>query len=315
MRVKSAHALLVMVSTLIVATMTGCGPDGTSASDRVLASGDPLANLPAVDYRVPEKNEALWVLPLDDGMLSDFEPLMDTYASALLGVDCMNDSGYSFPTPHLAVDELPQARAGGRLTVEIAESAGYFASTFDQGEWLRPLNDFFQWVESQGDAVYQEFLTCFDEGSARLAAAGDPGDASNYVTSVVLNEASESYESPPVVDATAAWTTCVSLAGLVGAAESPRQMPTAEMREIFGIKDNDRQEAHTVSAAESEAAIDDAHCREESGYNSALYDSLWETQLAVLNAGDPQLITSLGVLQAWRAEVRMVVAAHPEPAS
>lgn len=275
---------------------------------------------------LPAQNQARWVMPLDE-----FRPpsqgSLASYAENLLTAQCLGESGIKWPIPWQPTDDAdylpPPSNPSGfpALTVEIAQEAGYRGS-FQPGGWGSAVDRQATAKELNGIAASTPgFQTVFDT-CTKDARTTIPtlhlNDQSNRVLGWANQAQSTVSTASPVIRADAAWRDCLKGLGYGSVPETPLgdddRMPTQALRDELGIPDLytstaiDNDQMSPLTKAEIALAVDDAGCRDSSGWSKAVYEAMWDAQVKVVTQHADELVRMRDEWVTTRAKLLKVIA-------
>lgn len=257
---------------------------------------------------LPEKNTDLWVMPLDQYVLSTTDTISRDYAENLLISPCMAKEGYDFPVPWRNLDALqgPSFNAAGvRLfTVELASKYGYeIAPNLDPSAaaWKEIVAN----APTMSDDEQAVFSSCLAGSRKTVHLPPDYVQTANTFSNDAITNAEQ---TAGVKSTISAWKTCMRPQGISDLPDSPLQMPPPSLSDEYGL-DQDGG-GGDASAEEVAMAVADAKCQASSGYRQALYDAEWDLQVQTLRSNADDLLRGYSALQKLRSEVVTVVAEH-----
>jgi hypothetical protein len=309
-----ARGVAVLACAGLVASLTACS--GTGGAGAAMAK-----------IELPAQNQAHWVMPLDE-----FQPpsqgSLASYAENLLTAQCLGESGIEWPIPWQPTDDAdylpPPSNPSGfpALTVEIAQASGY-RGNFQPGVWGSAVDRQATFKELNGIAASTPgFETVFDT-CTKDARTTIPSLHLNGESNRVLGWANEARSTvstaSPVITADAAWRDCLKGMGYVSVPETPLGedggMPTQALRHEVGIPDDpppaiDDGPRLPLTKAEIALAVDDAGCRESSGWSKAVYEAMWNDQVKVVSQHADELVRMRDEWVATRATLLKVIAEH-----
>ena len=318
-RLMAASACALAV-TLVSACTPESGESLTDADSSWPATPRPApSSLDERDGDVgPQRNRELWVLPLDE--YSEADGRIDNYAEQLLVRPCLAAAGYEWPVPWQDVsDPLPEtlSTSGRRLFDErIAREWGYRNASRDSAS-VRAWAAF----QSQTSALNRDagFNTAM---SACMTTVREDRplllDEQHFAHGLVVRSAQEAASAPDVVAAAARWHECMLPLGIPSLPDSPQEMPTQQLTDLFGlpqgIDQTSADEGSKPTAEEVAVAVADATCMESSGYSEALYDAEWALQEELISENRPTLDRNRAALEARHRETLSLIAENAPPA-
>lgn len=296
--------ILAVAMLFTVATVAGCS---------VLESNESNGQASIVVTNLPAQNIENWVMPMDGSLIADADDFMRVYAESLLVQDCLAVSGMVSPVPSLDVTAMAETGLRGgdgmrNLSERNALKYGYLGSP--DRKFLEGLDVFIEWSANQ-------------TGDNATAVASCASDAFNYFETDLVYENSNvmgsligqgltaAYSTDEVTETVLKWRVCVAGRGVAGSADTPAEMPTSAMVDLFGVDSGDTREAWVPSTLEIEWATADAKCQVESGYRDALYAAEWDAQVEILGKQGDDIRRARANLDDWRASIQTVIAAHP----
>lgn len=255
---------------------------------------------------LPEKNLALWTMPLDQFVYTTDFALASDYAENLLVSPCMENAGFTFPVPWLNLEALhgPSFNdAGARLfTRELAEQYGYHvAPNPDPGaaEWREIIAS----SPKMSDEEFATFTRCLTAARKQVHLLPQWAQAaSSYANDAMARARQEGSVSA----AGRKWRDCMRPLGVSDLPDSPLDMPSQSLAQRFGMNQDGGDP--TITDKEIQVAVADMKCQESSGYRHALYDATWQHQVETLNANSDDLKRSFDAIRRHRAEVAAVIA-------
>lgn len=276
---------------------------------------------------LPAQNQARWVMPLDEFEAPSRLDLT-VYAENLLTAQCLGESGIEWPIPWQPTDDAdylpPPSNPSGfpALTVEIAQESGY-RGHFQPGGWGSAVDRQATAKELNGIAASTPgfetvFNTCTKEARTTIPTS-QVFDESNRVLGWANEARSTVSTASPVITADSAWRDCMKGLGYGSVPETPLGedggMPTQALRHEVGIPDDpppaiDDAPRLPLTGAEIALAVDDAGCRESSGWSKAVYEALWDAQVKVLTQHADELVRMRDEWVATRARLLKVIAEH-----
>ncbi len=280
-----------VMALAVTALLAGCTDSGLAPSD----TGPSSAPEGLATYR----------LPLDDYIISPFEWDLGNYAENLLAEQCMNSHGYEWSVPRRDVDSLAppatQSASGRRIfNVDIAKTYGYH-----QPDWL-PEN-----VVKAEQALGSQVLSAEKQTALDSCITEDarttlplPQNYEQLGTYLANDALARALESEEVVSAIQQWRTCMAPAGIDDLPESPLGMPGESLAAEWRVGEPDT----VASVAEIEMAIDDATCREQSGFDVALYTAESRFQEAALSENADALLAEQREAQSYIERVSETLA-------
>lgn len=232
-----------------------------------------------------DRNEKLWVLPLDAYRGPSDSDL--SYARDLSIRACMAEKGFSFAiAPYLPVEAANVSPSGRKLfDREIAAQLGY------GGELTKGLAEA---QAFQREPMVGEELRAYNgqtdpdvapEGPPRgclgKASRSVPAPDIGLISSLEVAAYEKAKRSEVVERDRQKWAACLEQAGFAGLPDRPQNMPGDENRRRFGLGDDDTAPRSSPGRAELALAKADARCREKSGYTAALYRAEFDAQAAI----------------------------------
>ena len=304
----------VFVGVGLIMSLTACA---------ALDSNGALAKI-----ELPAQDQANWVMPLDEFSPPSADSLSN-YAENLLLERCLGEAGIQWPIPWQPTDDadylLPPANRSGfpALTVEIAQKWGYranfepgrYASFEDRQAVMRELNG----IAASTPGFDSVFDTCLTD-ARKTVPSRQLNKAFNRVRELMGPAQRAAWTASPVIAADAAWRDCLRALGYVNVPDSPLGedegwMPTQALRDELGIPDlytstGDSAPESSLTEAEIALAVDDATCRETSGWSQAMYEALWDAQVEVVREHADELMRMRDEWDAARATLMTVIAEH-----
>lgn len=268
-----------------------------------VATGCLAACSPAdVDIELPQQNESQWVMPLDQYSLKSDDVVRGEYAANLLEKPCMESAGYAYDVPWRDLDNIQRDTWNSvhrRLfDEEIAGRWGYHLATSPETTF----DDYLEFGESLADLSGDKQAAldgCIANAREHLPLVQTEA---NLVSAIVNVSYEDSLDDPEVTDAAKSWRECMLPFGLVDLPESPVFMPSPSL----SVDANDG----SASADEIALAVEDAKCRESSGYTTALYKAEWGHQVELVGKNIDVLERIGTLLDENAAQVSSVIASN-----
>lgn len=281
------------------------------------------ASQAAAEIETPTQDRARWVMPLDEFQSATMTDLPN-YAENLLVADCLSQDGIEWPIPWQPTDEASYLESPANLstfpalTVDLAQASGYRAD-FTPGwsgkspESFRALNAIA--TSTPGFEPLQR--SCLDEARKQVPTI-ELSEATNRVLGWMWEAQEVANRAPAVVKAGVDWQQCLKAAGYSAVPESPvgsdESMPTQALLRELGIPsrwgDGDGAPENALTAQEITLAVDDASCRDSSGWSEAMYQAMWDAQADVVSANADELVRMRGKWQTDRESILAIIAAH-----
>jgi hypothetical protein len=234
---------------------------------------------PSPEVELAAQNIAQWTLPLDQYTISGAEIQRGDYAAVLLEKPCMEQAGYVYDVPWRDMNALTSESwnpAGRRLfNVPLAQQWGYHSAPtleLTAEAW----NDFGESLNGLDPAHQAQLDACIEQGRIALP---NILDEANFVAGLAVVAYEDAYRETSVTDAASAWRKCMLPAGISDLPPSPREMPSESLVGAFALSGSS-----AATPDEIAVAVQDAQCRESTGFSQALYDAEWDHQAAQLRA-------------------------------
>lgn len=271
-------------STLLVASMLAVGLVGCAASDGQ-TSTEESAELS--DATLPEQNRTLWVMPLDQYMVTQSQVKREAYLHALLSQSCISEQGFehTVPSPNLSDDSGFGVR--NRFDPGVASEFGYHSPVV-----VTDADD--AWTEYTRRPMSDDELQALD-GCVRdvMADSSVPKWTSkdlDYAPGIAQAAVLGAVEDATVSSAAEKWIECMAPLGISDLPASPSEMPSESMRASYGWATfAEVDSTPPITPAEIADAEFDAGCRETSGYSEALYQAEWSRQVELLKSNEAAL--------------------------
>lgn len=253
-------------SVLLALTLAGC-------------SGAAIADAPeATPSDLPAQNVADWTMPLDAYIPVDTHAA--DYAENLLVEPCMTQHGYTWDVPQQTIATSPGAteNAAGRriFNRSIAAVWGYHE---DPSAGVGPDAAWRAFAKAHihlTDAEESTLVTCIAQARSTLPRL--PG-AAQYASSLGSKAVEQTQKDHAVAQAASRWHNCTTTAGLTGVPAAPSDMPSAALAKRFKLDTTVKPSAQEIAFA-----VQDANCRDSSGYTRTAYETEWNTQVALLES-------------------------------
>lgn len=267
------HRLRIVIAALAVlgvaASLSGCAAPSSGSIE------------------MPPKNEAKWVLPLDEFTWTN-SPLRD-YAEALLERDCYAKKGVDWPVPWQPTERGKSASFSPGMQRIMSESLaskyGYHTApqTYEgRDAWMTFLGKTNK-IASSTPGFAQIMDGC--QAESRKALPLPSNDDRDYAVAAASQIYSEAVLSPKVSETASKWAQCLSAAGYGGMAASPDKMPPNDKAESWGVGIPGTK----ASSEEIAVASADVACRTNSGWTTALYDEEWNQQAEFVKSNSDRL--------------------------
>lgn len=264
---------ILTAGLLTVLVLTGC----TNAPSAEAEAAGVAVNLPAQDRQT-------WAMPLDGYVLTAGQLKRESYLHALISQRCISEQGFhhTVPSPNLT-DEAQMLSTGAEFTEARAASDGYRMLA----QAPNAADD--AWAAYTQRPMSQDELSALDGCVRNLMADDSVPKWEPHLMEYAVNMGSAAvmgaFEDTAVKDSEARWVNCMSAVGIDDLPTKPSEMPTVGMMARYGAQgeigaDPSRQ----VPAVEKSDAVQDALCRESSGYNETLYQAAWDRQVGLLEA-------------------------------
>ncbi|WP_162621852.1 hypothetical protein [Microbacterium suaedae] len=233
-----------------------------------------------VSAYLPEQNLTLWTMPLDQYMVTKAQSQRESYATALLTQECLDEQGFVNQVPSMSfVDDPDDLGIRDVFTPEIVSEFGYHSPGVmreENADWQayasRPMSD--------GEAVAVDGCVrdVLDAGLVRYE-----NQVLNFATGLAQSAFSGSLQAPEVKETATAWRECMAPRGVEDLPEDPSGMPSESLSSRFGLAATpDAGQTLTVTQEEIDLASFDAKCRQSSGYEQARYRAEWSRQVTLL---------------------------------
>lgn len=283
-----AHRLVVGVAALglIVAGGLVLRPSGGGQGGGAAASGFP-------------RDRDQWALPLDRYQGMPYE--VSDYAERLLVQDCTDARGvaYGLEPPTFSVSLSDGAIFNSRMRRlfdgDIAARYGYVGPPrAPEHDAALAAND----ALLDDPAAVETVRSCIDEARETLPLP-PPRDLPDTLASEAYDAA---MTSGAVEEATAEWQRCMAAEDRTQLPARPVDMPTPVMVAEWG--------AARPTEDEVAVALDDAACRESSGYSAVLYDEEWRAQRDMVDQHEADLVRLEAANEEHARLVRAVLDDH-----
>lgn len=256
---------------------------------------------------LPHTDLEHWVLPLD--RFIDTSAEATNYAEILLMGPCMRKAGFAWNVPWTDPyfgSTATSSDAGLRIfSLEVAETYGYrTAPRLNTGAaaWT-------EWAyRDMSDAEVEANHRCTEEvRQSELPLLPGSSQLGNSLASAAWEATSA---DQAVVDAADSWRACLKPAGIPDLPATPREMPSNWLRDHLSLTD-----AHSPpSVEEIRFATADAECREDSGYEEAFYNVLWDKEAVLVQDNADALMRIEAMVKKHRAKVDEIISENAPPA-
>lgn len=300
-------ALLALVGSfsLALAACSSGTPSG-SPGDAV-QSGQHVA-APSASLGLPQKNEAQWVMPLDQYMLGDTRSV--DYAQNLLVEPCMKKAGFSWSVPWrdtTATDGPSWNAVDVKLfNVDLATKWGYHLAPTADPSWAS-WRAFAESKVTLAEPEEQALIACV--ASARKTLPVLPGSA-QLANGYEAASFTGAKTDPTVIAAEKRWAKCMLPQGVSDLPRSPEDMPSPSLTAKFTIRLETSAVVPNVSTGEISVATADAKCRVSSGYQTAFYNAEWNRQAVSLQGNADALQRARDEIAANAAATAKIIALH-----
>lgn len=306
------HAPVVRGAVSRLALAVSLVSVGACSSDDGSASADSESWL--VDFP-RDRNHG--VLPMDQFRLDLPQSL---YALDLATYACVEDEGMedqlAVPQPLSEQDNVFSGPGGRRLfNAELASQFGYHTGPPDaSGPDPSFTSESTIHDTPEGEAIYQE---CRDQALEGVPEGIDLGILQNGITSHVASEISlranaEVEEAPDIAAARERWQECMAPVGIADLPDDPVGMPTASMRDAYGLN---ADETGAATTDEIEVAVADAECQESSGYAETVYNLTWEAQVELAAEHEDELVRAKSAREALQEYIENTISNYGADAS
>ncbi len=274
---------------------------------------------------LPEQDQASGRMPLDE-----YSTLIDSslpsYAENLLVASCLGEEGIDWPIPWEPTEEEQPVSASAPFLVESARNNGYRGLATElppesgqQGfDALSTLNT----IAASVPGFQPLFDSCLEEARTQVPTEQNMMDI-NWLLGIRNSAWEASRKDEAVIASGKDWRACLSALGYRTLPDSPdgdenESMPTAGLRTELGIPERygtppvDSQFApeNPLVPQEIALAVDDATCRDSSGWNVATYQAQWEAETELLTENADELVRIRDTWKTERAHLLEVIAAH-----
>lgn len=240
---------------------------------------------------IPAKNEAQWVLPLDQ--FADQSSALRDYVDQLMVGNCLGKEGVDWPVPWQPLNRPAVSASftagGSRLfTEKIAAQYSYHTIPVTyrgKAAWAAAFMTTSAMV-NRDPSIGVKFDACLTQ--VRKKVPVPPTDDLNYATISGSAIYEAGLQEAKVRAATAKWRSCIDAAGFGGLAQTPAQMPGPARAEQWKLGEPSTT-ASLVSEAERRTASADATCRASSGWSRALYDAEYARQVTFVKKNADRL--------------------------
>jgi len=269
---------------------------------------------PSADVALPRKNQAAWVLPLDQYVA----PTVDRsqLAVQILAQDCLRTAGYTW---RVSMDQLA-ARPGESWNAAnrklfngaLAEKYGYGNSDrtdLSSAARQRVLDDDAA-NRTLADAAPEAVDRCMNQAQKRL---GQTQKSSYLLAEELAVAASEDSANDSTVRAAARrWRTCMASAGVPDLPSTPEDMPPRSISSLRPAVDEVTPVgAETdVPAEERRVAVADAACQESSGWAKASYDAEWAAEADAMRKHADELERNAAAAESTERRAENIIASH-----
>ena len=277
----------------------------------------------AAEIDLPAQDRARWVMPLDEFQSATMLDLPN-YAENLLVADCLSQDGIEWPIPWQPTDEAsylePPANLSTfpALTVDLALESGYRADFTPGWSGNSPESfDALNAIATSTPGFEPLQRSCLDEARKQVPTI-ELSEATNRVWALMYEAQVVADRAPAVVEADAAWQKCMKDAGYIAVPASPLSddewMPTEALLAELGIpnrwQEGDGAPENALIPQEIDLAVDDATCRESSGWSEEMYQAIWDAQADVVSAHADELVRIRDGWQVDRESILAIIAAH-----
>lgn len=267
--------MIVALAVSAVLALAGCTQTGTEETGTEEA--------PAVDVSayLPEQNLTRWTMPLDQYMVNTVQSQRESYATALLTQECLDEQGFVNQVPAMSfVDDPDDLGIRDVFTPEAVAVTGYHSAGVLREQdpaWSaytrRAMSD------AEATAVDGCVRGLLDDGFVRYE-----NQVLNFASGLAQSAYSGSLQDPDVKATATAWRECMAPKGIEDLPADPSGMPSESLSARFGLAATpDAGQTITVTQEEIELAVFDAQCRQSSGYEQARYDAEWSRQVTLLS--------------------------------
>lgn len=256
------------------------------------------------DLRLPGKNIAEWVMPLDQYISTNWN--LDDYAENLLVQPCMEKAGYSWDVPWRDVTTTTKsdtANAIGRrlFNTTVAAKWGYH-DALDTSADAQAWREFVAGDSDISDEEDQILTACVYAARDVLPRL----DGQDQMASTYAQAAFEKAKrASAVTQAEDKWAECMAGEGVSDLPRDPHDMPTRSMVRDLGMDSGD-----SASSEEIRVATKDAQCRDSSGFTEMLYAAEWDGQVALLGQNADTLERIKVRISKYRSAALDVITSH-----
>ncbi|PRB17262.1 hypothetical protein CQ042_05530 [Microbacterium sp. MYb62] len=232
---------------------------------------------------LPEQNQALWVMPLDQYMVSQVQIKREAYLHALISQECLTGQGFeqTVPSPDLT-DDGTESSVRNRFDEGVAAKFGYHLPAESS-----PADDV--WFAYTRRPMSDTELAALDGCVRDLMADEDVPKwgprTLDYSPGIAQAAILGAREDPTVADSAKEWAACMAPLGVSDLPSTPASMPSESMKARYGWANfSEVDSSPPLTSAEISDAVADARCRESSGYSAALYQAEWSRQVDLLQS-------------------------------
>jgi len=277
---------------------------------------------PQASVDLPAKDQAAWVMPLDQFHVAGLEQVV-TAAENVLIAECLAKSGVEWPVTHDDVEAQLTWKSSSHtwsniplMTKESAEKWGYgfepeggAAVQAKHRAQLKKLNA----VAAATPGFDALFTPCLTAARKQLPPSPENVNQLNWYAADARDAAANEKD---VRDAAARWRACLQKAGYSGLPNSPVDaMPTDALRAQAGIPTGDLSDGGAIAPAtpqEITLALADVACRDSSGWAKAQYAAEWDQEVKILNKNADRIVRDHESDLATLKKDLAVLAAHPD---
>lgn len=225
---------------------------------------------------VVRRDLSSWALPIDPYRLPKVDLL--AYASDLIRVECLKNKGIP-DYPVIPYNEnapgLPTINSAGRrlFNLNIAKKFGYHTGHSQRvSERL---------MQERREPSAPGYLEAADKCEEEVVAAGiDWSQLTDDVAQKIIFSVGPNMDK--VKKATEKWRFCMAAHPVPGQPDEPEKMPGDVLTQKFDLDKDPEWNSPPATSEEIAVAVQDAKCRESSGYSEALYNAEYEAQEKVV---------------------------------
>ena len=277
---------------------------------------------PQASLDLPAKDQAAWVMPLDQFHVAGLEQVV-TAAEDVLIAECLAKSGVEWPATHDDIEGQLMWKSSSQtwsniplMTKESAQKWGYgfepaggAAAQAKKQARAKKLNA----IADATPGFEALFRPCLTAARKQLPPLSD---SLNQLVAYVWDARDAAANEKDVRDAAARWRACLQKAGYSGLPNSPVDaMPTDALRAQVGIPAFGKQDGGPIAAAtpqEITLALADVACRDSSGWAKAQYAAEWDQEVKILNKNADRIVRDHDADLATLKKDLAVLAAHPD---